>query len=55
MATVLIPTALQQYAGGEDELAAAGNTVQEVLDNLTETYAAQSVAPTADGAAKFPV
>ena len=34
MARVLIPTALQQFAGGTDELDIAGATVQEVLDRL---------------------
>jgi adenylyltransferase/sulfurtransferase len=38
MAKVLIPTALQQYAGGTDELEAPGGTVQQVLDGLAERY-----------------
>ena len=40
MAKILIPTALQQYAGGTDELEAPGRTVQEVLDNLSARYPA---------------
>ena len=38
MAKVLIPTALQQYAGGADELEAQGRTVQAVLSALAERY-----------------
>ncbi len=38
MAKVLIPTALQQFAGGTDELDVPGATVQEVLDGLGEQY-----------------
>ena len=38
MAKVLIPTALQQYVGGTDELDAPGGTVQEVLHHLAERY-----------------
>lgn len=38
MAKVLIPTALQQFAGGTDELELAGTTVAEVLDNLGTQY-----------------
>jgi molybdopterin/thiamine biosynthesis adenylyltransferase/rhodanese-related sulfurtransferase/molybdopterin converting factor small subunit len=38
MARVLIPTALQQFAGGTDELDIAGGTVQEVLDGLSAQY-----------------
>jgi len=38
MAKVLIPTALQQYAGGTDELEIGGATVQEVLDGLAAQY-----------------
>ncbi len=38
MAKVLIPTALQQFAGGTDELEASGSTVQEVVDQLSEKY-----------------
>ena len=42
MAKVLIPTALQQFAGGVDELDAPGKTVQEVIDRLTERFPALS-------------
>ncbi len=38
MARVLIPTALQQFAGGTDELDIAGATVQDVLDGLAAQY-----------------
>ncbi len=38
MARVLIPTALQQFAGGTDELEIAGATVQSVLDGLSAQY-----------------
>jgi adenylyltransferase/sulfurtransferase len=38
MARVLIPTALQQFAGGTDELDIAGATVQAVLDGLSAQY-----------------
>ena len=38
MAKVLIPTALQQYAGGSDELEIGGATVQEVLDEMAAQY-----------------
>lgn len=38
MAKVLIPTALQQFAGGTDELEIAGGTVEEVLENLGAAY-----------------
>ena len=38
MARVLIPTALQQFAGGTDELDIAGATVQGVLDGLSAQY-----------------
>ena len=38
MAKVLIPTALQQFAGGADEFDIPGSTVQEVLDALGTTY-----------------
>lgn len=34
MPRVLIPTSLQQYAGGSDELEAAGQSVREVLNDL---------------------
>ncbi len=38
MAKVLIPTALQAYAGGQDELEAEGITVGEVLADLMNSY-----------------
>lgn len=38
MARVLIPTSLQQFAGGTDELDIAGATVQSVLDGLAAQY-----------------
>ena len=38
MARVLIPTALQQFAGGTDELDIEGATVQGVLDGLSAQY-----------------
>ena len=38
MARVLIPTALQQFAGGTDELDIAGDNVQGVLDGLSAQY-----------------
>lgn len=38
MARVLIPTALQSFAGGQDELEAAGGTVGQVLENLMLAY-----------------
>jgi adenylyltransferase/sulfurtransferase len=38
MAKVLIPTALQQYAGGVDELEAPGATVREILSYLASQY-----------------
>ncbi len=38
MAKVLIPTALQQFAGGTDELDVPGATVQEVLNGLSAQY-----------------
>ncbi len=38
MPIVLIPTALQQFAGGVDELEVAGTTVQAVLDSLAAQY-----------------
>jgi sulfur-carrier protein adenylyltransferase/sulfurtransferase len=38
MARVLIPTSLQQFADGQDELEASGRTVREVLDDLMERY-----------------
>ena len=38
MAKVLIPTALQQFAGGTDELEIAGASVQEVLNRLGAQY-----------------
>jgi adenylyltransferase/sulfurtransferase len=36
MARVLIPTSLQQFAGGVDELEGHGSTVREVLDDLMD-------------------
>ena len=38
MAKVLIPTALQQFAGGADEIEVAGATVGEVLQGLIEKF-----------------
>jgi sulfur-carrier protein adenylyltransferase/sulfurtransferase len=38
MARVLIPTALQQYAGGTDELDVEGATVRDVLYGVAEKY-----------------
>ncbi len=38
MAKVLIPASLQQFAGGSDELEAAGGTVRDVLDDLMERH-----------------
>jgi sulfur-carrier protein adenylyltransferase/sulfurtransferase len=38
MARVLIPTSLQQFAGGEDELEGTGGTVREVLDDVMKSY-----------------
>lgn len=39
MATeVHIPTALQQYAGKKDAVTVDGQTIQEVLDNLTKLH-----------------
>lgn len=38
MAKVLIPTALQQFAGGTDELEVDGDTIASVLDALGEAY-----------------
>ncbi len=38
MARVLIPTALQSFAGGSDELEASGATIQEVLESLMAQY-----------------
>src|SRR5437879_2799633 len=38
MAKVLIPTALQQYAGSVDEIEVPGGTVQTVLSALAERY-----------------
>jgi len=36
---VLIPTPLRAYAGGQDVAQAAGNTVGELLEDLTAQYA----------------
>ena len=38
MATVLIPTPLRPYTGNQDSLELQGNTVAEVLANLTQQY-----------------
>ena len=38
MARVLIPTSLQQFAGGEDELEGTGSTIREVLDDVMAAY-----------------
>ena len=38
MTTVLIPTSLQQFANGADELEGTGNTVREVLDDVMKSY-----------------
>ncbi len=38
MATILIPTALRQYAGQQNEVAVTGTTVDEALGALTESY-----------------
>src|SRR6476646_3556764 len=40
MATILIPTALRQYVGQQDEVTLAGDTVDSVLDKLTRQYPA---------------
>ena len=45
MARVLIPTSLQQFAGGADELEATGRTVREVLDDLMEHVSGPEEAP----------
>ena len=36
--TVLVPTALRQFAGNQETLAYAGGTVGEVLTGLTTEY-----------------
>src|SRR5207244_5871459 len=36
--TVVIPTALRQYAGQQEEVQLSGRTVDEVLDGLTRQY-----------------
>src|SRR5947209_16498427 len=36
--TILIPTALRQFAGGQEQVQLAGATVGEVLGQLTGTY-----------------
>jgi len=38
MATIVIPTALRQYAGQREEVTASGETVDAVLGALTEQY-----------------
>ena len=38
MTRVLIPTSLQQFANGADELEGKGRTVREVLDDVMESY-----------------
>lgn len=38
MATVVIPTALRQYVGGQEEIGLQGGTVDAVLGTLTEQY-----------------
>ena len=38
MAKVIIPTALRQYAGQNDEVELPGATVGDVLDDLTARY-----------------
>src|SRR5690242_1364348 len=38
MATIVIPTALRQYAGQQEEVAVSGDTVDAVLAALTEQY-----------------
>src|SRR4051812_36347614 len=40
MATILIPTALRQYVGQQDELTLPGDTVDSVLEKLTGEYPA---------------
>ncbi len=36
--TIIIPTALKQYAGGSSELAVEAKTIGEALDSLTTRY-----------------
>jgi MoaD family protein len=36
--TILIPTALRQFAGGKEQVQLAGGTVGEVLGHLTGEY-----------------
>ena len=36
--TILIPTALRSYAGGERAVQVAGSTVREALDTLTTRH-----------------
>ncbi len=36
--TVLIPTALQSYASGQESLSADGSTVKEILVSITTKY-----------------
>src|SRR4051812_24282883 len=38
MVRVLIPASLQQFAGGSDELEAAGSTVREVMNDLMDRH-----------------
>src|SRR3954447_9316183 len=38
MATVVIPTALRQYVGGQEEIGLSGGTVDAVLGTLTEQF-----------------
>lgn len=38
MATIVIPTALRQYVGGQEEIDLPGGTVDTVLGTLTEKY-----------------
>jgi len=38
MATIIIPTALRQYAGQKSEVSIPGSTIDEVLGTLTENY-----------------
>lgn len=38
MATVRIPTPLRKFTDGKEEVAAAGGTIGEVIDDLEATY-----------------
>ncbi|MBN9658180.1 MAG: MoaD/ThiS family protein [Acidobacteria bacterium] len=40
MATILIPTPLRQYAGGQSSVDATGSSVSEVLASLTSQHPA---------------